>query len=103
MLILNNRNAARLINAMVPQIAERLAARPHPGDVTGDPDRLLTEVEAAALLRLRPSTLCHRRSRGSGPRFLRRRSCKRRPPVRYRLGDVLKFRAARATNPEDGS
>ena len=107
MLILNNPTTARSANATAPPIAERLAARPHPGDVPtvlrpADLDRLLTEFDAAKILDLRPAPLGYWRSRGSGHRFLRR-GCKHRCPIRYRPADVLKFRAARATHLEAGS
>lgn len=71
-----------------------------PSDMPTDADRLLTEAEAAKLLGLRPATLGYwRRRRGLGPRCLRH-GRKRLRPVRYRLDDVLKFRAARSANLE---
>ena len=96
MITIDSRTLAHLADRLAPQIAERLATLPRPVD--GDPEALLSEIAAAALLGLRPATLCSWRSRGVGPRFLRLGN-KRRPAVRYRLGDVLKFRDARATDP----
>ena len=74
MLTLNARTLNHLADKLAPRIAEHLAARPRPSDVVADP-------EAAALLGLRPATLCTWRSRGHGPAFLRI-GCKRRPAVR---------------------
>ena len=98
MLTLSNRNLSHLVDRLVPEIAERLAALPRPVHVGTDLDQLLNETEAAKILDLRPATLCTWRCRGTGPRFLRLGD-KLKPPVRYRLGDVLKFRDARAVNP----
>ncbi len=98
MQILNAQTLNHLAAALAPRIVDHLGARPRQGDIEGDLDALLTEVEAAAILALRPSTLGNWRSRGYGPRFLRLGN-KRRPPVRYRLGDLLSFRDARAVNP----
>ena len=96
MLTLNARTLDHLADALAPRIVARLTSRPRPGD--RDPEELLTEIAAAALLGLRPATLCNWRSRGCGPRFLRL-GHKRRPPVRYRLADVVRFRDARAVTP----
>ena len=92
---------SHLERKLAPRIAEHLAARPRPGDAVVDPDRLLTEAEAAALLGRSPATLCRWRARRIGPRALRR-GLKRRPPIRYKLGDLLSFRDGRATDPEKG-
>ena len=97
MLIYNARTLDHLAAALAPRIAAHLTARPRPGDAEADLDELLTEAAAAALLNLRPGTLATWRGRGHGPRFLRLGG-KRRPPVRYRLGDLLKFRDARVVN-----
>ena len=59
---LNARTLNHLVDRLAPRIAERLAARPRPGDVAGDPEELLTEIVAAAILGLRPATLCTWRS-----------------------------------------
>ncbi len=99
MLIYNAQTLNHLAAALAPRIADHLGARPRPGDIEGDLDALLTEVEAAAILALRPSTLSGWRCRGVGPRFLRLGN-KRRPPIRYRRGDLLSFRDARAVNLE---
>jgi len=55
-------------------------------------DELLTDDDAAALLRLSPSTLEGWRRRGEGPRFLKlgHRS------VRYRLRDLVAWAEAHA-------
>ena len=95
---MNAQTLAHLVDKLAPRLAEHLTARPRPGDAEADPETLLTEAEAAAILALRSSTLASWRARGYGPRFLRLGN-KRRPPVRYRLGDLLHFRDARAVNP----
>ena len=100
MLILTNRNVAHLAARLAAQIAQHLAARPRPGDLAGNPEALITEAEAAALLGLRPSTLCSWRSRGHGPAYLRV-GHKRRPPVRYKREVVIAYRDARETDPEE--
>ena len=102
MLTLNARTLDHLAYRLAPRIAERPAARPRTGDVPPDLDRLLNEAEAAKLLGLRQATLCTWRSRGRGPRFFRL-GLNRKPPIRYKLGDLLSFRDGRATDPEDRS
>ena len=99
MITLNNRTAILLAEHLAPRIAECLAPRPRPGDLAGDAEDLLTEIEAAAILGLRPTTLTKWRGQRRGPIF-RRLGRGRRPAVRYRRADVLVFRDARATDPE---
>ncbi len=101
MLTMNSRTLAHLADRLAPKIAERLAARPRPGDVTGDPEDLLTEAAAAALLGLRPATLCTWRSQQRGPAFLRI-GRKRRAAIRYKRGVILAYLHARAIDPEEG-
>ena len=96
MITLDSKTVAHLAKRLAPELAAHLATLPRPRDA--EAEELLTEIAAAALLGLRPATLCSWRSRGHGPRFLRL-GHKRRPPVRYRLADVLRFRDARATDP----
>ena len=96
---LNARNLNHLAERLVPKIVERLAARPRPGDAAADPEALLTKTEAAALLGLRPATLCTWRSRGLGPAFLRI-GPGIRPAVKYRRRVVVAYRDARESNPE---
>lgn len=98
MITLDSKTVAHLAKRLAPEIAAHLATLPRPVDGEADAEALLSEIQAAVILGLRPATLCSWRSRGHGPRFLRLGN-KRRPAVRYRLGDVLKFRDARATDP----
>ena len=100
MIIMNNRTIARLGDYLAPKIAERLAARPRPSDAAGNPEDLLTEAVAAALLDRRPATLAGWRAKKSGPAFLltRRKRC-----IRYKLRDVLAYRDRAAGNPEKRS
>ncbi len=98
MITLDSKTVAHLAKRLAPELAAHLATLPRPRDAEADAEALLTEIAAAALLGLRPATLCSWRSRGHGPRFLRL-GHKRRPAVRYRLGDLLTFRDARAVNP----
>ena len=101
MLIIDSRTVTQLADKLTPLIAERLAARPRPGDLVGDPEKLLTETEAAAILGLRPQTLCAWRCRGQGPAFVRLDGGrKRRAPIRYRCGVILAVRDAHTTDPE---
>lgn len=56
-----------------------------------DRERALDTTQVSELLGVAPITLAQMRARGAGPRFFRiGRS------VRYRLGDVLDWRDARA-------
>lgn len=102
MLTIDNRTLNHLADRLAPKIAERLMPRPRPSDVVADPEALLTEVEAAAILAMRPATLCTWRSRGHGPAFLRI-GRKRRPAVRYKRSVIIAFRDARAQDPEKRS
>ena len=56
-----------------------------------DPDTLLTDAQAAAILGLRPSTLLTWRSRGIGLRW-RRIGDGHKKCARYRLADVIDYR-----------
>ncbi len=56
-----------------------------------DPETLLTDVQAAVLLGLQPSTLVTWRHRSLGPRF-RRIGQGRKRTIRYTLSDVLAYR-----------
>lgn len=58
-------------------------------------DELLTEAEAAALVRLKPATLRAWRSRGIEPPFVRMGS----RAVRYRRQDLLDFIDRSAVHP----
>ena len=97
MLIYDTRTLNHLAAALAPRIAEHLTARPRAAEA--DLDELLTEIAAAALLGLRPATLGAWRARGHGPRFLRL-GHGRRPAVRYKFCDVIRFRDARTSDPE---
>jgi len=55
-----------------------------------DADTLLTEVEAAQMLKLKPSTLNKWRATRRGPVFIRPRGSKK-GRVHYRLADVQAF------------
>ncbi len=102
MVIMDNRTLNHLAERLAPRIAERLLRRPAPGDVGADPEELLTEAQAAALLGMRPATLCVWRCRGYGPAFLRI-GRKRRPSIRYKRGVILAYRDGGATDPEKRS
>ena len=93
---INARTLSHLVDRLVPRIAERLATLPRPVD--GDPEELLTEIAAAALLGLRPATLCSWRSRGRGPGFLKI-GPGTKPAIKYRRRVIIAFRDARESNP----
>lgn len=100
MIALNSRTMSHLVDRLVPKIVARLAARPRPGDLAGgNPEELLSESVAAAILGMQPSTLCSWRSRGHGPGYLRL-GRKLRATIRYKRGVILAYRDARETNPE---
>lgn len=56
-----------------------------------DPATMLSDVPAAIILGLEPSTLVTWRSRNLGPRF-RRIGDGRKKSIRYRLSDVIEYR-----------
>ena len=60
-----------------------------------DSDALLTEKQAAALIKFTPRFLEARRQRGSGPPFVRTSSC----AIRYRRTDLREWIAARVETP----
>lgn len=95
---INARTIAHLADRLAPQIAERLAVRPRPGELVGGLEDLLNERQAAVLLNLRPATLTKWRNLGRGPIF-RRLGPGPRPAVRYLRADVLAFRDRGAVTP----
>ena len=102
MITLNARTVTRLADALAPQIAERLAARPRPGDLAGgNPEELVTEIIAAAILGMQPSTLTAWRRRGQGPAFIRI-GVKKKAPIRYKRRIVVAYRDRGIVNPSRG-
>ncbi len=63
MIALDSKTVALLADRLAPRIAERLVAQPQPGLVSADPEELVTETVAAAILGMQPSTLCAWRRR----------------------------------------
>lgn len=101
MIALNSRTMSHLVDRLVPRIVERLAARPRPGDLAGDPEELLSESVAATILGMQPSTLTAWRRRGQGPAFIRI-GVKKKPPIRYKRGIVVAYRDRGIVNPSRG-
>ena len=96
---INARTLSHLVDRLVPKVAERLAALPRPVDGEADAEALLSEIQAAVILGLRPATLCSWRSRGRGPGFLKI-GPGTKPAIKYRRRVIIAFRDARESNPE---
>lgn len=67
-----------------------------------DRDSMLSDVQAAVVLGLAPSTLVTWRSRNLGPRF-RRIGDGRKKSTRYRLGDLIDYRDRDVVTPGEPS
>lgn len=67
---------------------------------TAASDELLTTHQLAQRWEMETQTLINNRSKGKGPRFITigRRGKGRRPPVRYRLSEILEFEKEHPTN-----
>ena len=96
---LNSRTIAHLAKRLAPELAAHLATLPRPVDGEADAEALLSEIQAAVILGLRPATLCSWRSRGRGPGFLKI-GPGTKPAIKYRRRVIIAFRDARESNPE---
>jgi len=80
--------------AHVPRSVRQTDTAQKPWSAAGPATVLLTTVEAALFLTIRPSTLEKWRCTGEGPRFVRMGHV-----VRYLLADLIAFVQANATEP----
>ena len=83
-----------LADAVAGKVIERLAPRLSGHQPPADPEALLNEDQAAALLGLQSATLATWRSRGGGPVFCRLGDSKK-PACRYRRADLLAWASQR--------